>query len=123
VDQRPPLSSLTSWIYQFMNSWVPKGQQRQLAMGYTEHLAGGDIRKHPSPDALWEQEPLYPQYVEERAQYWRSRSGTPAQRRAKLINQLGAYRGNPYAWLEWRERHVGAMIPEEEMTGSRMEAV
>ena len=105
-------SALAAYIGQNLNH-VPPGQQNKLALGYTEQLQGGNQRKHPSPDELWKQHPLYPQYVEEQLAYFKGQSGSPAARRSKLINSLCKYKSSPYAWLEWLERHGGAQDEPE----------
>jgi len=98
-----PKSKLALYIEQQMHSPVPNGQLNKLALGYTEQLGGGQTQKHPSPDVLWESNPRYPEYVKERIKYYKGQSGSPAARRSKLINALCAYKGGPYAWLEWSE--------------------
>lgn len=118
-----PKSTLATYVEQQMNSPVPSGQLNKLAMGYTEILPGGRKMKHPSPDQLFETDPLFSEYVDQRIAYYQGASGSPATKRAKLINALCSYKGSTYSWLEWRkERESGSRDQEAHGTkGSREE--
>ena len=100
-DDSIQLSALAEYIGQQLNSPVPAGGCNKLAIGYTEQLSGGRQVKHPSPDQLWLEHPLFPEWVDMRIRFVKGKGGSNAAQRSKAVNAICQYKGSQHAWLEW----------------------
>lgn len=99
-EDETPKSALAEYIGQKIDP-VPSGQRNDLARPYTEHLPGGEKRKHPSPDELWVSHPRFPDWVEERIKWAVDKGGSAAAQRKRAVNAVCKYKGNEWAWLDW----------------------
>lgn len=106
-EDETPKSALAEYIGQKINP-VPSGQRNDLARPYTEHLPGGEKRKHPSPDELWVSHPRFPDWVEERIKWAVGKGGSAAAQRKRAVNAVCKYKGNEWAWLDWLASQVEA---------------
>lgn len=98
------LSDLGEYIKQEMGIPPSQGQCTKLATTYTEQTTNGKV-KHPSPNDLWRDSPLFRQYVEQQVAYYRTQSGTPASKRSRLVNSLCAYKTpSGHGWLDYASK-------------------
>lgn len=99
-EDRPQVSELSAFIGQQMHSPVSAGNQKKLAMTYTEFRKTGKV-VHASPDHLWNTgNRVYRDFIDSRIEFWKGQPGSPAQRRNKLVNQICNYL-HTYGWLRY----------------------